>query len=282
MSGPVFVIAKQRSGTNLLRKSLASTCWFEDRDEIFHFRRDLGVFWLHRALMIARDPELSIPNQENQEKMFESFLSVYANDERAFSLIDVKYNSFHNLNSMFHDHAIRPNILDLIAKKDYPVIHLIRKDWIAGFVSLQVARDRNVFVDKTDGRECNRTINISVSHLINYLKKLELEVRRTRNWFNAEKPIRWIELEFESLIDGKGEFSFTVANQIQQFLKIPLAFEPHVLTKKIISRPYWELVSNFESEVVPALNQSGFGHLLPIQFRTEASDATQQAAQEAA
>ena len=272
MSCPVFVIAKQRSGTNLLRKGLASTKWFADRDEVFHQRRDLGIFWTHRALMIARDPELSIPLPEHQEAIFDSFLATYAT-QKAFTLIDVKYNSIHNLNSVFQNHATQPMILRLIAKKDLPVIHLVRNDSVASYVSQKIADQRQVYVETGHQSDTSLEISICPTQLMHYMKMLEMEQHRTRIWLRAKKKIRWMELEFESLLNEDGQFSEGIIKRLKFLLGIKYPLNPVVATNKLIRKPYWQLVKNFETEVVPALRKNGWGHRLPQPFQSESSQS---------
>jgi len=79
MSTPVFIIAQQRSGTNLLRRSLATTGLFGDTDEVFDPRRK--GFWPFYQQQVASRPELSRPTASHQIELFESFLESTLDNE---------------------------------------------------------------------------------------------------------------------------------------------------------------------------------------------------------
>lgn len=263
MPGPVFLIAQQRSGTNLLRQSLATTPWFIDRDEIFHNRPDMGTYWTHRALMIAKDPLLSIPYKQHQNKLFNSYLEKFANSPDEFSLIDVKYNSLHNLNCLWQNPSVRPHLFTFLSENQIPVIHLIRQDVLASYVSSLVANDLNIYVTRSDDFPEPKQWTVDTSELINYVRNVTNSVSRTRGWLSHLTRIPSIELNFEELINDNGEICRDVLFRLETFLQIPDELSPHVLTKKFITRPYWQFIKNFEADIVPALKENGFNYLLP-------------------
>lgn len=270
MPGPILLIAQQRSGTNMFRRALATTGWFQDRDEIFHHRPELGVYWQHRALMIAHQPKLSIPHSKHQDRIFASFLKTYAASERVHTLLDVKYNSLHSLNTIWQTHSNRPHLFNYLAARKIPVIHLIRCDILATFVSTIISREMQLFVSPND-IQLRKTWALDTAQLIHFIKTWHLNVSRTRNWLNNCLDIPCLELEYENLLNEQGDFRGSVLRQLESFLKIPERLEPKVVTRKMVKRPYWELVENFESEIVPLLINKGYAHLLPDHVRPNRS-----------
>ena len=278
MASPVFVIAQQRSGTNLLRRGLASTPWFVDRDEIFHSDPVIGSFWTHRALMIAKDPTLSIPHIDHQNHILDSYLETFSSKGDKFTLFDVKYNSLHSMNPIWQNHGLRPHLITYLAQKRIPVIHLIRKDSLAAYISTVISNDTKMYVTRFDTVSEGKKWSVNPLQLIRYLRELKFDIQRTQNWLNLSVNIKWTELTFESLLNDQGNFSRQILGPLEELLKIPEPLEPRVMTKKIINRPYWELIDNFESEVIPALREKGYEEYIPDAFRAKNDAAQKEAA----
>ena len=74
MAKPLFVFATQRSGTNFLRYCLATDKRIVDLNEIFGFNVRPALFWRHRKKVLAEQPEMVFPSDDNMSKLFESFI----------------------------------------------------------------------------------------------------------------------------------------------------------------------------------------------------------------
>ena len=125
-SQPVFIFAQQRSGTNLLRKSLSATPLFRDLDEVFDPKQP--QYWHFRKGKIRQQPKLATPTREHQVGMFEAFLQCRLSSRQPYTLIDIKYNSVHSLDDLWLSPMETPVLIDWLVQKQYPVIHLVREN----------------------------------------------------------------------------------------------------------------------------------------------------------
>ena len=142
---PVFVIATQRSGTNLLRKSLAQTNLFCDLNEVFDPYH--CAYWDYRTSRIGAEPKLSLPVEESQLELWHGFLQQSLLPIReSFTLIDVKYSSTHHLDTFWRDHGQTPFFLRWLAANKFPVIHVVRENVLDTYVSNLLACKLKVWV----------------------------------------------------------------------------------------------------------------------------------------
>jgi LPS sulfotransferase NodH len=263
MSKAVAVIAKQRSGTNLLRLTLASSRNFVDINEIFHENLDIGRFWKIRGDLIANNPDLAIPTNKNQSIIFDNFLKKIINSSDLLPIIDIKYNSAHHLNGIWHENHNIPFLLKLLAKHEIPVIHIVRSNILARYISSLVAQKTKKWVaGKGDKMEENVIVYVDISALINNLRNTREEINLYRSWLSKLKSLKSVEIAYESLIDAKGNFSETVLLEISQLLNIKEKLNIDIPIQKIVSRPLEDIIENYHSEVVPALRSSEFAYLL--------------------
>lgn len=262
MSNPVVVVAKQRSGTNLLRRTLASSQYFEDLNEVFHMNNDQpNLFWQFRQELIKENYELAFPSQENQTQIFSLFIDKISNASVDFSLIDIKYNSSHHLNHLWQDPLETPYLLELLAKNNIPIIHLVRKNIFETYVSLMTASKLNVWVSWDKSFTHYLTFKIDINHMLAFLKNLKKEINLYRQWLYSFKGIIVTELNYENLLNTQGGFSEKIEQEICDFLQISEKLNLTIPTKKI-AKSLQETVENYEDEVVPALINHGFDYLV--------------------
>ena len=258
MSTPVFIIAQQRSGTNLLRRSLATTGLFRDSDEVFDPRRE--GFWPYYLNQVGQRPELLCPTSDNQIELFERFLDSHLDNDSPFTLLDVKYNSTHLQDGMWHSPVARSALINWLIRKQYPVIHLVRDNCLENYVSFLVGTHTQDWVVGASAKPPKPVkLELDAHHAVFQVKRRQRQIDRFRNdMVNA----RSIELRYESLIEPAGHFSNSVATKICEFLSIDETLSIDVQTKKT-GRPLRDVVVNFDKEVVPLMIANGLGQYVP-------------------
>jgi len=128
MAIPVYIFANQRSGTNFLRNALVSTGEFTDMNEIFQ-PNEPAIFWTFYSEFIARNPAALRPTKENRKLVFDEFINTcIENIPTKYALIDLKYNTTHNLNTHFQPPSEAPYIFELLKQHSCHVVHLIREN----------------------------------------------------------------------------------------------------------------------------------------------------------
>jgi LPS sulfotransferase NodH len=263
MTKAVVVLAKQRSGTNLFRLALKTSEKFVDLNEIFHHNLAIGKYWNFRKNLIINNPDLSIPTEKNQSFIFDSFLKEIIPDNNLFSLIDIKYISVHNLNGIWKETTTVPFLLKLLAEHKIAVIHLVRHNILARYISSLVASKLKKWVlGSGETIEEDVTVYVDVKTLIKSLRNASEEINLYRRWLSEFKTLNSIEVAYESLIDDNNNFSERVISEISDFLNIKEKLNISIPTKKIVSRPLEEIIENYYSEVVPALRSTEFAYLL--------------------
>lgn len=256
----VFVVAKQRSGTNLLRRTLATSGLFDDKAEVFHSSGD-NRYWGYRTNLISEQPSLSFPSSENQIKIFNLFLEYINKTSSSCSLIDVKYNSTHNLNPVWHDPTAIPFLFRVLNERNIPVIHLLRENILESYISEIVAQKLNIWITNKEHTTQDTKIKIDTHKMISELKYRQREIETFRTWFSELSTLRTLELKYESLIDENSKFSQEVSDKICDFLGVDDTLSLSIPTKKI-TKSLPDLVVNYHNEVVPALYQSGYGNFV--------------------
>lgn len=256
-STPVFVIAMQRSGTNLFRKSLATSPRFHDLNEVFDpFQK---LYWPFREQMITERPELSIPSAENQLELFETFIEQTLNDEHPFTFIDVKYNSTQHLNDVWYHPGARPLLIEWLIENRYPVIHLVRENIFANYVSNVIAHKSRVWLVESSKPVSEISVRLNTAETLGAIRTFQTQIDVFRKWL---APTNHLELKYESLIDPAGGISAETIRQTCQLVGIENDFEISIETRKT-GRPLGQVVQNFDSEIKPALEENGYAHWLP-------------------
>jgi len=241
---PVFVVATQRSGTNLLRKSLAATDLFFDLNEVFDpFHAE---FWKFKQQRIVESSSLSLPTEENQLALWHGYLQQRLSEiEKPFTLIDVKYTSMHHLDSLWHEHGSESFLVRWLAANQFPVIHVVRENVLDTHVSNLLACRLQVW----DAKDASVAEGVSFR-----LDPVETKVEIERRMLQIQmvrrllKPLNCIEAKYESLVDRqKNRLSKQIVSDVKRLLRLHPSQsidDVKVATRKM-GRSATELVENY-------------------------------------
>lgn len=147
---PVFLISVGRSGSNLLRNILVRGFRITDRSEVFNPDGDPNehayfpflVEWLRAELSRA------VPRQENFDRLFDEYIAgLCESAEMPFVLIDIKYSQTHFMNPLWHNPDSTPGILQMITKRGFRIVHLIRRNLLARRASFELASTSGRWVE---------------------------------------------------------------------------------------------------------------------------------------
>ena len=239
---PVFVIATQRSGTNLLRKSLAATDLFFDLNEVFDpFHAE---YWAFKKQQIMESPELSLPTEGNQLKLWHGYLSQRLSKiEKPFTLIDVKYTSMHHLDSLWHEHGSVPFLVQWLSANRFPVIHIIRASVLDTYVSNLLACRLQIW-DAADASAAE-----GVSFRLDPLEaKVEVQrrVEQIRLIRKMLLPLYSVEVAYELLLDrNKNKLSQETTSTLNRLLQPQPALHHVAVATRKMGRSASQLIENY-------------------------------------
>ena len=256
-SQPVFVIAQQRSGTNLLRKSLAATPDFRDLDEVFH--PEHKQYWHYRKAFLRRQPAKGIPTRNNQLAIFESFLENRLATAQSYTLIDVKYNSTHALNPICSSPIDVPLFIRWLIEKQHPVIHLTRANHLENYVSMAMGTESAKWIVGRDEDLPSRSLKLKLDPEVT-LKQVQRRERELRRFRHYLRPANCVEFEYNDLLCPRGHFN----DELLQSLALHLGLDQLPLlqpsTRKM-GRSLSEVVVNLDTAIKPLLLQHGYDNL---------------------
>ena len=261
MAKPLFIFATQRSGTNFLRSCLASDARIANLHEIFGFNGRPALFWQHRKKVTEKHPEMVYPSDDNMSRLFELFIQEFVEPlNTEYALMDVKYNSVHNLNPAWHSLLDVPFLLKQIKKHQFPVIHLVRRNVLETYVSNVIAAQTGQFVARSDGDVKDVKVKLDSSILIGELSRRLSEIQVFENWLNRIGLDKVYSLDYEQI---RGLNTGVVPDCIAEMLN-DLGISVDCLTPGTVKlvRSLDDTVENFNSEVMPLLQGSDLGYLL--------------------
>jgi len=266
---PVFVLATQRSGTNYLRSLLRSTGLFVDYNEIFHsevkndndasfsyFNWAKHSYFKYRAQRFAKDPELSIPLGENIVLLFNDYLDYLSSESGSvpYFLVDVKYNSLHHFDPVWHSLTAPNFIFDLVSHRRSRVLHLVRENVFDVYLSNLVSNLTGLYVKENDDAIQIPKILISVQNMFAKIKQIEQEVNLVRLYLEPLANV--YELTYESISsEGIGVPPY-IEKDLVDFFGTNLKLGLNETTRRIIENR-WTVIENAD-EIVMALKNSPY------------------------
>lgn len=261
---PIFFCAQQRSGTTVLQRTLEDSGILKNYGEVFHHARaDECAYFEYRMKLLKNQAALSLPTGHHQKRLFNRYLKFLASKagSRSLFLVDVKYNSWHHFNTVWHLPTSPPNLLKLIRLKGLPVLHIKRNNVFNRFLSGRLALETKTYhyANDVDVNEQSLTINTEECKL-EMMKSLELQ-KLYSGYLSDYKNAR--EICYEEMFD-KGVFSSKTNEVLSWLIGEEVELKPPVLKK--ISKDYKKIVKNFE-EVLDYFSNSEFEGMIKECFK---------------
>lgn len=168
-----FLIAHQRSGTSALGSIFNQHPELMYLTEIFHDRHighELNYFTFYLE-KVRHNALLSLPGA--REKVFRDYLDyIKCTSKDRTAIIDVKYNSVHNLNDYWQNPAGTPGLIRFLYKNDIPVIHLKRDNILKSLISTRIADLNNVWHTDDAGTIRTHRLLLDTQNLIANLTEM--------------------------------------------------------------------------------------------------------------
>lgn len=263
----VSIIARQRSGTNLLRGVLSSHPMIFDYGEICHD----GCFdshqnyWNFLERTFAKNPNLVYPTLANQKALYNMYLEHLAAENKmpaeSCYLFDFKYNwtSFLDVASRYPMDI--PNLFNVLSELGSVVIHLKRKNILEALLSNIVAAKNKLWTKHTSENIELKSVEVDAGTLYYNLEKRENEILLFDEWINIS-GCDSISFFYEDLMNGK-EFNKDLCNIVASKLGLESLFNLTPRHYKIVSKSYKDLVLNYK-EVYRVLSGTRFKHLIEM------------------
>jgi hypothetical protein len=265
-------IGCQRSGTHLFREIVNSNSHVALLSEPFS-RYPKSVQWCHYvhgfaasqfpplypldALLLLDEYMKSV--RQDVEKDCDS----YGGGKPQLSALglDVKYNQLRCVSPLFHDLRAQPVLLDYFRSRKFRLVHIIRKNVVQASLSLAIAIKRDVW-QNYDYTELSGRYHIPWKML-----------RSSIEWMNNERE-EFLRLAddlplhtcyYEDLVDdlkrvnAAGEFpaDTIVLAPVAKLLGVPNEFRFKTSIRKVINRPYCEILENYD-ELLSTIRNSPY------------------------
>lgn len=212
----ILITAFQRSGTTALGEQIGAARDFAYWGEVFHPEGYVGQ---ERALALRLRPSANFfrvleegepglrtgpPSEQRQAAIWKQYverLGVLSPGRRP--VIDVKYNSLHNLQPVWSPPGARPLLLDLVRLTGGVVVHLVRRDTLAQILSEIFAYESDVW-----HREAGQTADLDAfrfqadpDELVSRLRESSRQTAMVRAWL-GDDPVA--ELVYEDAFTPEG------------------------------------------------------------------------------
>ena len=265
-------ISCQRSGTHLFREIVNSNSHVALLSEPFS-RYPKSAQWCHyvQGLAAGRFPPSNLfdslllldeyMNSVRQD--VEKDCDSYGGEKPQLSALgmDVKYNQLRCVSPLLSDLRAQPVLLDYFRTRKFRIVHIVRKNVVQASLSLEIAKKRNVW-QNYDYTELSGRYHISWEML-----------RSSIEWFNNERE-EFLRLAddlslhtcyYEDLVDdlkrvnAAGEFpaDTIVLAPVAQLLGVPNEFRFKSSIRKVVNRPYCEVLENYD-ELLSTIRNSPY------------------------
>ena len=273
MSDVVVLLARQRSGTNALRDVLDSHQDVFCLPEVFQAepspkaRHEVEANYFN--FLDARKDSLKqvLTSEDAQGQFFLDYIDFLGTfSEKRFLVVDIKYNSAHNLDGPWRDIGGAPSLFQFIRHNEMRVLNLTRSNYLRYYLSwVKTERTRKYHLHATgsDGAVKVEDEGIAVD-LDDLLQRIELcgfEDRLVKRVLGGSPG--YMAIEYEELFPQIGAPpSEQVLGQIADWLGIEAEFpksQPRYRKQSVL--PLSEAITNYD-EVAGALRGTEFEYVL--------------------
>lgn len=271
LDGATFflLVGSQRSGTNFLRELLVTHPDMVVHGEVFFPYPLPNCYHNFVRTMTSRT---SPPVYEQDAVALLDDYTVFLREDckRSFPEkagrtkaigLDVKYNQLRFVAPVHHDLQTRPFLLEYCGRRGVPILHLVRTNVLHQALSVVIAEVRNVY-HNYGGSGVKQALQVPTQRLLECARWLEGSAAMFRE---MTRDLRVLEISYERLVAAcarvapgarLGE-SARVMGEIATFLGIDNEFLHPASIKKVVDKPYSQIVANY-AEVVAAVRASEF------------------------
>ncbi len=258
---PIVLLSMQRSGTNFLRRVMGShpdidPMFGEIFDPAYIGREDCFFNFLRRE--VKSDADNCLPDRRID--IFERYIAFLESVHEGRFVLDIKYTSLQHLDGYW----LSPGheLIRLILRKGWPIVHLVREDTFAAEVSNFRARVTNEYI-VTDTGQKPKDVKFRVEPgemkvAVGFRNDL---VRRYVRRFTDDLATT---ITFAELTNAENGLNMDVVRSIGERCGVDSAgFSDEIPTKKLITKPLSDVVENYD-EVVAALRSAGIPLEMPV------------------
>jgi len=264
VSEPIIICAQQRSGTTLVVKALGETgkctVYGEVFDPYYFHSKDKSAFFDFKRDLLKEDLNLFFPSPKNQKTIFDKYFhSLKKNATKPYHVVDIKYDSWHHFNPVWHCSEQPPILLNWIMALNIPVIHIIRKNLLYQYISSIVAEKTGKYHFKNNekGLEYYQRIKINPNHCKFMMHRVKRNIKKHQGWFH--KYPYYYQIAYEDLTHN-GVFTNKLNNIVSTITKNEIIKLSDPPLKKGIKDPF-EYIENKE-QLFRVLKESVFAGYL--------------------
>ena len=245
-----FLIGRQRSGTTVLRKAIATHPQVRDLGEIMHPGNQNG-FYNYLKNELNRDLSRGVHNQWFRI-LLKTLHKIVENDPSTYRyIVDIKYNMAQAFGLSFRGGAPKNFLIGELSSRNARAIQLIRKNKLQLLTSERVAMKTNQWeVSRTSSEKKAAEVFISPVTLGLLLQQ---EAEQDRYFFEQTQEMeKKITIFYEDIFSEDGTFNPKIIDNIADIMGISSEFdlEPRILKQR---RRMSETITNFE-QVKRAVN----------------------------
>jgi hypothetical protein len=273
MSDVVILLARQRSGTNALRDVLDSHQEVFCLPEVFQAepspkaRHEVEANYFN-FLETRKDSVKEILTSEDaQAQLFLEYLQFLGTfSDKRYLVVDIKYNSAHNVDGPWRDIGGAPTLFQLIRRNEMRVLNLTRLNYLRYYLSwVKTERTRKYHLHATGSAAPAKVedegLALDLDDLLFRLELCKSEDRLVKRVLGGY--LGYMAIEYEELFPRIGAPpSEEVLGQVAGWLGIEAEFpksQPRYRKQSVL--PLSEAITNYD-EVAEALRGTEFEYVL--------------------
>jgi len=281
-----YLLARQRSGTNVLRTCLNShanlfavneimdSTIFKNFEGIENFaeyvregKEAQGIFFPYYRKQLLNRPAEFLPSMTAFKWLTDMIVESATKQHVIF---DLKYSSLWNLHNNWPSLTPVPPVLNYARKSGFRIFHLTRKNALANLCSMVASNQTHVYQLKSDSDEQyeRQLLKLDPETIVDQLQAYRNEQTMVRDYFADHAD--YFECDYGELFDETGCFSEALFREISQFYDIPFEFNLKPKHRKLGSKNLADTIHNY-NEIAEVLTGTDFEHCLDKLRPTAAS-----------
>lgn len=273
MAFPVCILlATQRSGTNMFRNVLSSDERLHCAPEVFNNRYDgrellpEGIPYYFEFLdsKVREDHASFHPDAAYDlvSAYFQEFEDRMKAEDRT-AIVDVKYSSLHHADGAWRNPSMRPEMIGLFKKRQFPILHLRRRNLVRLAFSLARAIQTDQYLAMNKSEVGDASVKLDVRLFKRSLRELKNNDRMICRWLRNTGG-KQLELVYEDLFEDVpgSALQREPFEEVARFLGLEeMRFDIVPRTQKLAPQELRNEIENF-NELEAALKDTEFESFL--------------------